>query len=334
MLSGYIEEPNVKPNSLSSEQDPSCQCVPKAAETSPLPNVTSTLDPSPTFSTYRQLRATIPSTIKIRPVPKFNDEITDVMSYGLLRTASIDSNQPARLQPGRWLTNSLVDLHAYEVANTFFEGNPHRAGDLCLLPTVTWYHAAENTNDRPDFGRLDPKVSPLEYKFVAFPANGTGCHFFLGIIAFASDLLVRCNPSGPVRTSIFVFDSLGTSYETSNLQGKMNQFVLRLALDEKLRLAELKAIVAIRVKVPKQPNTTDCGLYPGHFLSIFLSDPEAYTAHCKGETIMNGTVDEIWQAGSIETTRRVLLSLVNMATRYRLAATRFNSNVSPSSHVE
>ncbi|KIO19485.1 hypothetical protein M407DRAFT_30847 [Tulasnella calospora MUT 4182] len=114
----------------------------------------------------------------------------------------------------------------------------------------------------------------------------------------------------------------------------MFQFVFQLALGEELRLAELKAIVPIRVKVPQQPNTTDCGLYPGHFLSVFLSNPEAYTAHCRGETVMNGTVDEIWQAGSIETTRRVLLSLVNMATRYRLAAMSFDSKLSPSSQLE
>lgn len=245
----HVDKSIIQTSSLSSKQDPSCQGATQGAKTSLSPNVISTLDPSPKFNTYRQIRATIPSTMNIRSSSKVNDEITDVMSYGLLRTASIDSDQPARLQPGRWLLNSLVDLHTYEVANTFFEGNPHRAGDLCLLPTVTWYHAAENATNRPDLGRLNPKVSPLEYKFVAFPANGTGCHYFLGIIAFASDILVRCNPSGPVRTSIFIFDSLGTTYETRNLQGKMYQFILTLALDEKLRLEEVKAIVPLRVKV-------------------------------------------------------------------------------------
>lgn len=34
------------------------------------------------------------------------------------------------------------------------------------------------------------------------------------------------------------------------------------------------------LKVPQQPNTYDCGLYPGHFLSVFLSNPARFAAHC------------------------------------------------------
>lgn len=210
--------------------------------------IISNADPSPTYDTYRKAKIAFPNTINIRSRPTPEHEITDVGAYGLKQVASINRDQPPKLQPERWLPCALVDLYAFEVVNAFFEANPHRAGDLCLIPSGAWFHSAERTGQL-NLGRLDPNVSPLEYTYLAFPANGVGFHYFLCIITHPSDLLVARNPSGPVRTAILVFDSFGTSYETENLRQKLELFLLKLSLGQSLRKSELKSAKLVRVPV-------------------------------------------------------------------------------------
>ncbi|KAG8910452.1 hypothetical protein FRC01_006330 [Tulasnella sp. 417] len=257
-----------------------------------------------------------------------NHEITDVEGYGLVTSVSITADQTSRLQPGKWLTCSLVDLYTYEVVNAFFESNPHRAGDVCLIPSSTWFHLAEGAG-QISTGRQDQSISPLEYTYIAIPANGTGSHYFLCIITHASDLLVARNPSGAVRTTILVLDSLGKSCETPDLRQKAVTLLSKFSLGQKLRQPELKHLRLIRVPVPHQDNNHDCGLYPGHFLSVFLSDPETYTEHCLGKSLIVGSLESIWEVDRISTAREALLSLVHMATRYRHAAVSFDSRSTP-----
>lgn len=205
-------------------------------------------DPSPVFYTYRQSRAPFPSNIIVPNRTPVQDEVTDVEGYGLVTVVSLSHDQGSKLKPGEWLTCSLVDLYTYEVANVFFESNPHRAGDLCLIPSATWFHVAEGAG-RVSPGRLDSTISPLEYKYVAIPANGTGNHYFLCIITHAFDLLVAKNPSGPVRTAILILDSLGAAHETMDLDQKTITFISKLSLGQKLRQSVLKGLKPIRVPV-------------------------------------------------------------------------------------
>ncbi|KAG8895834.1 hypothetical protein FRC00_006846 [Tulasnella sp. 408] len=285
-------------------------------------------DPSPTFNTYRQTRAPFPSTLVVPGRTNVNGEVAEVEGYGLITAVSISHDQGSRLGPGKWLTCSLVDLYAYEVANVFFESNPHRAGDLCLIPSAMWFHLVEGRG-RVSTGRQDSTISPLQYKYVAIPANGRGDHYFLCIITHASDLLAANSLSGPARTAILILDSLGTGYETPDLDLKTKALLLKLSSGHKVRQSALKALKPIRVPVPSQKNGYDCGLYPGHFLSVFLSDPERYTEHCLGRKLIEGSRDSVWEVDRISTAREALSSLVEMATRYRTAAASFDSRSTP-----
>lgn len=42
-------------------------------------------------------------------------------------------------------------------------------------------------------------------------------------------------------------------------------------------------------KVIRQPDGRNCGLYPAHFLAIFMQDPVRYVAHCKVCAILSST---------------------------------------------
>lgn len=210
--------------------------------------IISNTDPSPTYDTYRKAKIAFPNTINIRTRPTPEHEITDVGAYGLKQVASINRSQPPKLQSGRWLPCTLVDVYAFEVVNAFFEANPHQARDLCLIPSGAWFHSAERTGQLT-LGRLDPNVSPLEYTYLAFPANGVGFHYFLCIVTHPSDLLIACNPSGPVRTAFLIFDSFGTSYETENLREKLELFLVKLSLGQGLWKSELKSAKLVQVPV-------------------------------------------------------------------------------------
>lgn len=99
----------------------------------------------------------------------------------------------------------------------------------------------------------------MEYTYIAIPANGTGSHYFLCIITHASDLLVASNPSGPVRTTILILDSLGESYETTNLRQKTIALLSKLSLGQKVRQPELKGLSLIRVPVRHCLDKADAG---------------------------------------------------------------------------
>ena len=48
-----------------------------------------------------------------------------------------------------------------------------------------------------------------------------------------------------------------------------------------LRCADSRFIKFVDVPVPEQAEeSNDCGLYPAHFLKVFLSDPEKFIKHC------------------------------------------------------
>lgn len=97
--------------------------------------------------------------------------------------------------------------------------------------------------------------------------------------------------------------------------------------------------------MPQQTNFYDCGLYPGHFLSVFLSAPEAYTTHCtvlklshmpatyvlnvsfQGKVLIEGSLDVVWRHERIKVARGWLKSLVLASTEIRQAALDFNTDI-------
>ncbi|KAG8932531.1 hypothetical protein FRC01_013433 [Tulasnella sp. 417] len=250
------------------------------------------------------------------------DMVAGLRFYGTQAPVQIDHEHLLRLEDRQWLSSSLCSFYCYEVGNAYLEGDIGRSMDLVVLHCNTWSLGKPN-HPGPSRLRHENAPSPLEYKFVAFPANETEDHFFLCIIAWASDLLADLNPGGPVHTTVFILNS-SAHLQPSNAQKSVQNIVKHLSCGRAIREEELQTITVHFPSVPQQPNSYDCGLYPGHFLSVFLSAPDTYTAHCLGKQTIAGSLDEIWCHEDVQFARENLRDLVASAIVIRQAALDFS----------
>lgn len=226
------------------------------------------------------------------------DSMAITSGYGDGTTVSVHREDLPRLDKGQWLVTRLVDFHCYEVGNAFVEQSPWRYKDLCVLSANPWFSCSASNGKFANAARIDAGASPLDHKYVAFPMNARENHWVLGILTHASDLLVEHNPSDPIRTSLLVLNSIH-GYNPRDLDKRYPDFIRLLAMGKKLRHGAVSKVKLFKPEVSKllelrdrsihlrasqvlqQPNGTDCGLYPGHFLSVFLTDPAQYEAICK-----------------------------------------------------
>ncbi|KAG9042714.1 hypothetical protein FS837_010477 [Tulasnella sp. UAMH 9824] len=264
-----------------------------------------------------------------RPIPGAESICGDLVAthrfYGSVAPASIDRDELKRLEPGRWLSVGLVNFYLFEVANSFVEQNPGRGEELCALPESIWSGSNSSRGKYSSRPRCDKTESPLDFDFVVFAGNCTNSHYYLCIIAYASDILADRNPSGEVRTAGLVLNSL-KGIGPSDALDRFRNVILRLGKTRPIRKDGLKKLKVYYPEVPQQQNDYDCGLYPGYFLSIFLSDPELYTNHCTGKAIIPGDVEEIWEHDGIKEAREQLRELVTFAVAIRAASLRFNTD--------
>ncbi|KAG8929551.1 Sentrin-specific protease 6 [Tulasnella sp. 417] len=247
--------------------------------------------------------------------------------YGSVIPASIDCKDLQRLEPGQWLTVDLVNFYVFEVANSFVEQNPGFGRAVCALPESIW---SGSNSSQSSYSRLrwDNMESPLDFDFVVFAGNCTNSHFYLCIIAYASDILADRNPTGEVRTVGLVLNSL-RAIGPSDAPDRFRNVILRLGKTRPIRKDGLKKLAIYYPEVPQQQNIYDCGLYPGYLLSIFLSDPDAFTSHCMGKSIISGNVDRIWDHEGLTYAREQLHELVMLAVELRAASQKFNTDFPP-----
>ncbi|KIO24580.1 hypothetical protein M407DRAFT_8856 [Tulasnella calospora MUT 4182] len=159
--------------------------------------------------------------------------------------------------------------------------------------------------------------------------NASNSHWVLGILTHASDLLVEHNPGGPIRTSLLILNSIH-GYNPRELNVCYGDFIRLLSFKKPLRRGAVSKVKLFKPEVLQQPNTTDCGVYPGHFLSVFLTDPDRYEAVCKGELDAGENLLEFWLGDRVSQARDNLKALVERACIVRSAAHKFHSRRTPS----
>ncbi|KAG8902994.1 hypothetical protein FRC01_009381 [Tulasnella sp. 417] len=253
------------------------------------------------------------------------DLVAEHRFYGTVMPADISHEQLKTLEPNQWLSADLCTFYCYEVGNSYLEGAPGRTEDLVVLHARTW-DLGRWTKGYPRSARLPGATPVFEHKYIVFPGNDSDTHFFLCIIVNASDLLLERNPQGPVRTIVLILNSLrGLPPIDPGL--KIQRILTCLAEGRQLREHELSNITVYQPLVVQQPNYYDCGLYPGHFLSVFLGAPEAYTAHCMGEMPFDGPAEVVWKHDQVKSARRWLKALVLAFMEIRQAALDFNTDI-------
>ncbi|KAG8927974.1 hypothetical protein FRC01_006644 [Tulasnella sp. 417] len=275
--------------------------------------------------TYDRIRLTPPESGRSIAEAVDGDVVALIRFYGTSAPAMIEKQWLARLESNQWLSSNQVTFFCYEVANAYVEGTPGRGMDLVALHCDTW---GLRTIGHPGPGALRHKnaPSPLEYKYIAFPANENNNHYFLCIILWPSDLLLDINPLGPVRTTALILNSMA-EMQPKEPDASVRRIIKQISLGRRLREKELLNITVHMPRMPQQPNSYDCGLYPGHFLSVFLSDPEKFAAHCTGKAPIEGSEDVLWRHDRVPFARKHLRSLIETAARIREASLKFNSDV-------
>lgn len=190
--------------------------------------------------TFSQLRPE-PTTSGRRIKDAVKGDLVSILRfYGTTRTAIIDQDELRALEPKQWLSGELCTFWCYEVGNAYLEGGPGRSRDLVVLHCVTWSYGSWPPDVVKKL-RVPGALHTLEHKYIALPGNDTNTHFFLCIIVDASDLLLDINPSGPVRTTAIILNSIKNMPPTDPEQ-KVKAIIAQLAEGRKLRTTELDTI--------------------------------------------------------------------------------------------
>ncbi|KIO27205.1 hypothetical protein M407DRAFT_23509 [Tulasnella calospora MUT 4182] len=176
--------------------------------------------------------------------------------YGSVTPASIDRSDLSRLDPGQWLNVQLVNFYVFEVVNSFVEQTPGSGRVVCALPESIWSGSNSSRGKYTSRPRCDKMESPLDFDFVVFAGNCTDSHYYLCIIAYASDLLVDRNPTGDVRTIGLVLNSL-KAIGPSDAPDRFRNVILRLGKTRPIRNDGLKKLKIYYPRVPQQLNTYD-----------------------------------------------------------------------------
>lgn len=161
--------------------------------------------------------------------------------YGSVAPASIDREELKRLEPGKWLTVNLVNFYLFEVANSFVEQNPGQGKAHSALPESIWSGSNSSRGKYSSRPRCDKTESALDFEFVAFPGNCTNSHFYLCIIAYASDILADHNPNGEVRTAGIILNSV-KGIGPSDALDRFRNVILRLGKTRPIRKDGLKKL--------------------------------------------------------------------------------------------
>ncbi|KAG9041557.1 hypothetical protein FS837_012089 [Tulasnella sp. UAMH 9824] len=274
--------------------------------------------------TYDRIRLTPPKSGRRISDAVEGDVVAVTRFYGTSTPAMVDKEWLSRLESNRWLSSNQVSFYCYEVGNAYVEGTAGQGMDLVVLHSDAW---GLRTRGHPGPGALRHKNAPcpLEHNYIAIPGNETNTHFFLCLILWPSDLLMDVNPTGPVRTTAVILNSMA-DLQPEDPATSVKRIIKHLSFGRHLRVQDLSDITVHFPRVPQQLNSYDCGLYPGHFLSVFLSDPEKFAAHCTGEVPIETSPDVLWCHHRVSVARKHLRDLIDIAAKIRQASLDFSSD--------
>ncbi|KAG8926509.1 hypothetical protein FRC03_010008 [Tulasnella sp. 419] len=226
-------------------------------------------------------------------------------SYNRNLTTYIETKDYETLADGQWINTHVVEYTMDEFMKRYRETSIGEADELIILPMHVFSRVFNSRGkSKPETVLTKTGKSMFDFDFIAVPIFHVN-HYFLTIMAYLPDLV---NASESPRTTIFVLDSLGQKYDTHITW--LKAMFARMAISHRPTLSDIqqhfKTIPAHYVNVPIQPNFCDCGLYPAHFLSVFMSDAHRFYRHCNGTELIEGEVSKIWHAEEVRGRREEL----------------------------
>lgn len=197
-------------------------------------------DPRPAPARTYQLKP-LERTDAGSPISPSKELIATHRFYRSVTPASIDRCELERLAPEKWLNTDLVNFYVFEVANSYLEHTPGAGRTVCALPESIWSSSSDNRGNYTPRPRCDKMESALDFDYVAFAGNCSNTHYYLCIIAYASDLLADRNPSRDVQTVCLVLNSLRTIGPT-DAPDRFRNVILRLGKKRPIRKDGLKRL--------------------------------------------------------------------------------------------
>lgn len=225
-------------------------CIPRRSEDKDEPDILVEPDQAgERAKTDNPPRLALQRTYEMKPLERTKPGVESICGnlvathrfYGSVAPASVDRDELKRLEPGRWLSVNLVNFYLFEVANSFVEQNPGCGRALCALPESIWSGSSSSRGKYSSRLRCDKTESPLDFDFVVFAGNCTNSHYYLCIIAYASDILADRNPNGEVRTAGLVLNTL-KDIGPSDALDRFRNVILRLGKTRPIRKDGLKGL--------------------------------------------------------------------------------------------
>ncbi|KAJ3780666.1 hypothetical protein GGU10DRAFT_278977 [Lentinula aff. detonsa] len=209
------------------------------------------------------------------------------------------SDDIARLDPGRMLNDSLIEFGLRFWHHGLTISHPRLAEDVFVFNPF-FYSVLEANSPEEAYKRVKTwtlrgkiEVDIFSKRYLVLPIHDRSQHHWYLAIVYHPEFVLPYyqasltspnlhaygeSESMPVevnvkdsdvapRTRVFILDSLGGSHPqvTSRLSA-----YLRLEADAKHQLRPTADAVECYVKVPLQPNQTDCGVYLLYFAEIFV----------------------------------------------------------------
>lgn len=209
---------------------------------------------------------------------KLEPEITIVSDL-----PKIDDQTLGRLNPGRMLNDSIVDFY---LRYCLYHLAPCIKSKFHLFDTF-FYYKLKSLNKPEQVERMskrwDKHVKLLDKDYLVIPICDSK-HWFLAIVCFASKIRYQqgSGASGlesPINNAacICIFDSLRYKY-LSRFDDCIRSFLTFRWQHERPKenirdFCDRNLFKARSVKVPRQRNPYDCGVYLLHFFESFIKDP-------------------------------------------------------------
>jgi hypothetical protein len=188
------------------------------------------------------------------------------------------------LNSNEWLTAQIVNFQMARIGASYIGSLWDEDDSLYVLQSYAWY-GVDNDKENDEDSQCIPSEFKYEHcKYIAVPMCINKNHWVLAIIAHLATLHLP-----QPRTMIFYFNSMSSSGPSipNTIAQKLGTLAITLLQRSSLATATAHCqpddIPVRAVRVPQQTNYRDCGLFPPHFLNVFLSDPPLYESYCRGE---------------------------------------------------
>lgn len=171
-----------------------------------------------------------------------------------------------RLNNGEFLNDNNIDFYVEYLKET----KSDETKNVYFFNTHFWPLL---NRDRERIGKRFPKNDNIFDKDFVFVPINENAHWSLAVICYPNLLNEKVNEK-ETKARLFYFDSLGSTHRLRNVFEKIRQYLSIRHEVEKGEKRHIKAtdIMGKSAKVPKQPNSYDCGVYLLHYIEKFIEE--------------------------------------------------------------